>query len=80
MIKASMLPGGVYNFGSETTQSIYDITKDFIAAIKKDILLEKCGGKHNLWMNCEKARLLGVEFSDVYGGLIRCAHDNALIS
>ena len=30
---------------------------------------------HNLWMNCEKARKYGVEFSDVSDGLKRCLND-----
>lgn len=31
--------------------------------------------RHNLWMNCEKARKYGVEFSDVFDGLKRCLRD-----
>ena len=29
------LPGGAYNFGSETTKSMYEITKDFLKLIGK---------------------------------------------
>ena len=69
------LPGGAYNFGSETTKSMYEITKDFLAHIGKDIRVDDAPARHNLWMNCEKARRHGVIFSDVEEGLRRCAND-----
>lgn len=74
------LPGGVYNFGSETTQSMYEITKAFLSAIGKNITLRDAPAAHNLWMNCEKARRHGVVFSAVEDGLKRCAEDYGLIS
>ena len=70
------LPGGVYNFGSETTRSMYDVTREFLAFLGKDIPLEDAPPRHDLWMNCEKARRLGVEFSCVEAGLRRCAGDH----
>lgn len=73
------LPGGAYNFGSETTKSVYEISKDFLALIGKDIKVEDAAPGHNLWMNCEKARRLGVEFSLVEDGLKRCAADYQMI-
>ena len=73
------LPGGVYNFGSETTKSMYEITREFLTAIGKDIRLEDAPPRHNLWMNCEKARKLGVEFSSVEQGLISCTQDYKLL-
>ena len=75
MERVIRLPGGVYNFGSETTRSMYEITKDFLAYIGKDIRLEDAPARHNLWMNCEKVRRLGVVFSDAFAGLKRCAED-----
>jgi dTDP-4-dehydrorhamnose reductase len=75
MPKVIELPGGVYNFGSETKQTIYDITADFLALLGKDIRLEDAPPRHNLWMNCGKARQLGVTFSAVEDGLRRCAAD-----
>ena len=73
------LPGGAYNFGSETTKSMYEITKDFLREINKDIELLDCQSNQNLWMNCEKARKHGVIFSSVEDGLIKCAKDYGLI-
>ncbi len=34
------LPGGVYNFGSETTRSMYDLTKDLSAALNLNLAIK----------------------------------------
>lgn len=73
------LPGGAYNFGSESTKSMYEITKEFLHIIGKDIRLEDAPAHGNLWMDCKKARELGVVFSSVEKGLIKCARDYGLI-
>lgn len=75
MEKVISLPGGVYNFGSETTESIYEITKKFVAFLNKDIEVLDAAPGHNLWMNCEKSRKYGVDFSETLEGLKRCAED-----
>lgn len=76
MEKVIELPGGAYNFGSETTKSMYEITREFIDAMKLNIRLEDAPARHNLWMDCSKATKYGVEFLDVLEGLLRCAKDN----
>ena len=73
------MPGGVYNFGSETTKSMYEITADFLALIGKDIRLDDVPPRHNLWMNCDKARKFGVTFRSVEDGLRQCAKDHGVI-
>jgi dTDP-4-dehydrorhamnose reductase len=73
------LPGGAYNFGSETTKSMYEITREFLNLLGKDVKLEDAPPRQNLWMNCEKARLLGVDFPSVEEGLQACAVDHQLI-
>lgn len=73
------LPGGVYNFGSETTKSMYEITKEFLTLIGKDLRVNDCQSSRNLWMSCEKARKYGVDFSIVENGLKKCAEDYGLI-
>ena len=78
--KVIALPGGVYNFGSETTQSMYAITREFLDLIGKEIRLDDSPPRHNLWMNCQKARKFGVEFSSVEEGLRRCAADHNLLT
>lgn len=77
--KAITLPGGAYNFGCETTKSMYDITQEFIDLLGKKVKLEDCPSGHNLWMNCDKAKKYGVEFSTVTDGLMKCAADYDLI-
>ena len=79
MANVIKLPGGVYNFGSETTKSMYEITSDFLALIGRDTRLEDCAARHNLWMNCEKARKYGVVFQSVEDGLRACAGDYGLL-
>ena len=73
------LPGGAYNFGSETTRSMYDITIEFLAALGKSVRVEDAPARHNLWMNCEKARQLGVDFLSVEEGLKACARDYGVL-
>ncbi len=88
--KAAALPGGVYNFGCETKQSMYDITRDFLISLSeislneismgrislgKKVRLKDAPARHNLWMNCEKAKKHGMEFGGVLDGLLRCAAD-----
>lgn len=72
------LPGGAYNFGSETTRNMYEITQEFLMMIGKNIRLEDAPARHNLWMNCDKARKCGVVFSSVEDGLKACVKDYQL--
>lgn len=69
------LPGGAYNFGSETKRSMHEITKEFLSKIGRDVSVLDAPSRENLWMNCSKARAFGVEFSSVENGLERCARD-----
>ena len=69
------LPGGAYNFGSETHKSMYEITREYLAFLGKNIEVIDSKSKHNLWINCEKARKHGVDFSSVSDGLKKCAGD-----
>ena len=75
MDRVMALPGGAYNFGSETTQSMYEITEQFLDLLGNQVAVQDAPPRHNLWMNCEKARKYGVEFSDVFDGLKRCLRD-----
>ena len=79
MEKVTALPGGVYNFGSETTKSMYQITEEFLALIGKTVRLQDTPPRHNLWMSCEKARAYGVDFQRVEDALKTCARDYQLL-
>lgn len=80
MERVIALPGGAYNFGSETDKPMYEITKDFLALLHKDVPLADFASDRNLWMNCHKARQHGIVFSNVENGLIKCARDYGYIS
>ena len=77
--KTIKLPGGVYNFGSETDRSIHDITRDFVRLIGRDITVDDILASFNLWMNCDKAKGFGVDFPSVDDALYQCAKDLNLI-
>ncbi len=79
MEKIVHLPGGVYNFGSETTKSMYELTKEFVDILGKNIKVEDTSLKHNLWMNCEKSQKYGIKFSRVEDGLKKCAIDYGIL-
>ena len=79
MDKVIRLPGGSYNFGSETTRSMYEITKQLVEFLGKKLVVEDAPPKHNLWMNCGKARYYGVTFSDVLAGLTKCLRDYEIL-
>ena len=79
MENVALLPGGAYNFGSETKKSMYEITKEFLSAINKDIKVQDVFSNQNLWMNCDKAKKHGVIFSTVEEGLKKCARDYGLL-
>ena len=79
MEQVLQLPGGAYNFGSETAKSMYEITEEFLALIGKNLRLEDAPSRHNLWMNCEKAKKHGVVFQRVEDGLKACAKDYGLL-
>ena len=75
------LPGGAYNFGSETTKSMHEITREFLALIgRENVKVEDAPSKQNLWMNCGKARKFGVDFRSVEDGLKECARDYNLLA
>ena len=40
MDKVILLPGGAYNFGSETTQSIYEVTNKFVDMLGKRLIVK----------------------------------------
>ena len=76
MEKAAKLPGGIYNFGSETDMSMYEITREFVSLLGKNTKVEKDESiRPNLWMACDKARRYGIDFSNVSDGLKLCAKD-----
>ena len=58
-----------YKYLAESYRGVFD----FIG------MLEDISAKHNLWMNCDKAKKYGVNFRSVTDGLMACAADYNLI-
>lgn len=75
----TVLPGGAYNFGSETTENMFNIARNFASLLGKNISVQDAPARHNLWMNCSKAKKYGVVFSEVSAALAQCAADYQLI-
>ena len=51
------------------------MTRGFLKTIGRDLEVLDCPPLHNLWMNCEKARKYGEEFSSAEDVLARCANN-----
>ena len=64
---------------SETTQSMYEISKEFLQITGSRQQVQEGSLVHNLWMDCSKAAQYGIVFSDVMGGLRRCLADYGLL-
>ena len=79
MDRVLALPGGAYNFGSETTLSMQELTKRLAALLGKPLAVEDAPARHNLWMDCGKAAQYGVVFSDVLTGLTKCLQEYGLL-
>lgn len=78
MEAVAKLPGGAYNFGSETTMDMLTMTREFLTWMGRSNELHDCPPHHNLWMDCSKARKYGVIFSDALEGVKKCALDYEL--
>ncbi|MDO5377743.1 MAG: sugar nucleotide-binding protein [Clostridia bacterium] len=76
--RAVDLPGGVYNFGSENSMSMYDTALFLSNALGLDAPKVEPSGRHNLWMDCGKLRSHGISFSQTAEGLTRCIDDYGL--
>lgn len=79
MEAAAKLPGGAYNFGSETDRSYMEVNRAFLEMTGRNNPLVETRQGHNLWMDCSKARAGGVDFSPVVEGICRCLRDYSLI-
>lgn len=73
------LPGGAYNFGSETDIPMLEVNRRFLGMVGKTNPLVDAPYGRNLWMDGSKARKYGVDFSPVTEGLRRCLKDYSLI-
>jgi dTDP-4-dehydrorhamnose reductase len=58
---------------------MYEITRQFVEELGMPLIVEDAPPRHNLWMNCEKARKFGVDFSPVGDALRRCVKENEIL-
>ena len=79
MEKAMGLPGGVYNFGSETELTMGQITRQLRERLGLNLQILPGQPRHNLWMDCRKAAEGGCVFSSTAEGLENCLSDYGLI-
>ena len=79
MEKAMRLPGGVYNFGSETELTMGQLTLQLREKLGLNLQILPGQPRHNLWMDCRKAAESGCVFSSTAEGLETCLSDYGLI-
>ena len=76
--KAVCLPGGVYNYGSESALTMMETALWLKDALSLPVIIRDAGPQHHLWMNCSKARAHGVRFHNTLDGLRQCIADYGL--
>ena len=70
--EAIRLPGGSYNFGSETTLSMLDVARFLKDRLGLHLELLESEPRHNLWMDGAKLRAQGIAFRSVTEALEDC--------
>ena len=78
LLPALELPGGVYNFGSENTLTMYETARAFCTALHISPALEPGDRQRSLAMDCAKARRGSVVFDTTAEGIRRCLRDYGL--
>lgn len=75
---AALLPGGAYNYGSENILTMMETALWLKDRLGLKIDIRDVGPRHNLWMDCSKARANGVIFNNTVDGLEQCIADYGL--
>lgn len=75
---AAMLPGGVYNYGSENDLTILETAQWLKNELDLQIRLKDAGPRHHLWMDCGKVKAHGICFRTTIEGLKQCIADYSL--
>ena len=76
--KAVLLPGGIYNYGSENDLSMLETALWLKERLSLPVRLLDAGPRHNLWMDCGKAKGQGICFHNTKNGLEQCISDYGL--
>ena len=78
IMKATALPGGVYNYGSENDLTMMETAEWLKKELSLRIHLHDAGPRHHLWMDCGKLKQAGVTFQTTVDGLRQCIADYGL--
>lgn len=76
--KAMTLPGGIYNYGSENDLTIMKTAEWLKDELSLPVIIQDAGRRHNLWMDCTKAKANGICFNNTLDGLKECIADYGL--
>lgn len=76
--KAALLPGGIYNYGSENDLTMMETACRFRDMLSLRIDIRDAGPRHHLWMDCSKAKRNGVTFRNTMEGFRQCIEDYGL--
>jgi dTDP-4-dehydrorhamnose reductase len=78
--QAFALAGGVYNFGSKSRHSVWQIANGWCAILGIDagVLIPIQGKPRSLCMDCAKIKARGIVLDDSVDGIRRCARDYGL--
>lgn len=74
------MPGGVYNYGSESVANTWEIAQAWRSELNLNDLeiLPVAGKQRSLCMDCGKSKAEGIRFEDSVSGIRRCIHDYGL--
>lgn len=78
--QALSLPGGVYNFGSETSLSMLDAARETLRLLGADAQVSDAPPLPSLWMDCARARAAGIDFKHTMAAIAACLKDYALLA
>lgn len=76
--KAAGLSGGIYNFGSENSFTMLELSSWLKNELSLSVQFQDVGLRHPLWMCCKKAQSHGILFPSTLDGLKRCISDYSL--
>ena len=79
MEKVLTLPGGVYNFGSETTLPMMETARWLADTLRLRIRITDAGRQHDLSMDTGRLQKSGLSFPSVTEGLMQCIRDYSLL-
>ena len=83
LTQTAELPGGAYNYGSETALTMPETARALLRALdmedRADTLIEvRPERRHALWMDCSAIRSHGIVFDTTEAGFARCVQDYGL--